>query len=91
MPGAVALTLDPISAPSLRKREGSWVASALDDGISATIGTVYDPGASEYLSVPNLYWHLNAGFTWAEAAYMCIPHLSWQTVVIGDPLYTPLK
>jgi tetratricopeptide (TPR) repeat protein len=29
------------------------------------------------------------GFNLVEAFYMAIPHLSWQTVVIGDPLCAP--
>ncbi len=34
---------------------------------------------------------MKADSTWAETAYMCIPYLCGQTIVIGDPLYTPLK
>ena len=29
------------------------------------------------------------GFTFGEAAYACQPVLSWQTTVVGDPLYRP--
>ena len=32
---------------------------------------------------------LLAGFTFGEAAYSCQPAVSWQTTVIGDPLYQP--
>ncbi|MGC3956606.1 MAG: tetratricopeptide repeat protein [Verrucomicrobiota bacterium] len=31
------------------------------------------------------------GFTFAEAAYAAQPVLSWQTTVVGDPLYAPFK
>ena len=30
-----------------------------------------------------------AGFTLAESFYMALPHLSWQAVVVGDPLVAP--
>ncbi len=32
---------------------------------------------------------LPAGFNLVESFYLAIPHLSWQTVVIGDPLCVP--
>ncbi len=75
----------------MRQTERSWVAAAIDAGIAATIGSVNDTGAEEHLSVAHLYRYLHSGFTWAEAAYMSIPHVSWQMVVVGDPLYRPLK
>jgi len=89
--GAVGVCLDPVTAPSMHDTTGSWVAAAVEGGLTATIGNVADPGADEYLSVAHLYRYLQAGFTWAEAAYMSIPYLSWQTVVVGDPLYAPLR
>ena len=89
--GAVGVCLDARTAPSLRDTETSWVAAAVDAGIGGTIGSVADPGPLDYLSVAELYRYLHEGYTWAEAAYMCISHLSWQMVVIGDPLYTPFK
>ena len=89
--GAVGANLERLTAPSLRNTEGSWVAAAVEAGITGTVGNVYDAGADDHLSPANLYRYVHEGFTWAEAAYMCIPYLSWQTVVIGDPLYAPLK
>ena len=32
---------------------------------------------------------LSAGRTLGDAAYYALPALSWQTIVIGDPLYRP--
>jgi hypothetical protein len=32
-----------------------------------------------------------SGFNLAESFYLSIPALSWQTVVIGDPLCRPFK
>jgi len=89
--GAIAVDLDPSSASTLRQASGSWTAGALGAGVTATMGTVYDPGPFETLSVDNLYRYTKAGYTWAEIAYMSIENLSWQAVVVGDPLYTPMK
>ena len=89
--GAVGVCLDPLTAPNMRQVQESWVAAAVEAGITATIGSVADPGAEEYLSAAHLYRYLQSGFTWAEAAYMCLPQLSWQAVVIGDPLYQPFR
>ena len=88
--GAVGVCVDPLTAETLRSAEGSWAAHALEEGLCGTIGSVYHPGRENHISIANLYWYLNEGFTWAEAAYMCIPGLSWQSVVLGDPLYRPM-
>ncbi len=87
--GAIGVNLDPATATTLRDPEGSWAAGALAEGITGTIGMAHDAGSEPYLVVNGLYRYLMAGYTWAEAAYMCLPQLSWQGVVVGDPLYTP--
>jgi uncharacterized protein (TIGR03790 family) len=89
--GALAVNLDRVTAPSLRDRKASWVAAALDTHVCGAIGNVADPGPDGVPSVANLFRSMKAGSTWAETAYMCIPQLCGQTIVIGDPLYTPLK
>jgi len=89
--GGIGVCLDRITAQTLRTPDASWVAAAIQGQITATIGMVDDPGSEMYLSVAGLYRYLMAGYTWAEASYMCIPQLSWQAVVLGDPLYTPFK
>ncbi|MGD1000771.1 MAG: TIGR03790 family protein [Candidatus Brocadiia bacterium] len=89
--GALAVNLDRVSASSLRDRKASWVAAALGAGACAAIGNVADPGPDGVPVVANLFHSMKADSTWAETAYMCIPYLCGQTIVIGDPLYTPLK
>jgi uncharacterized protein (TIGR03790 family) len=89
--GAMAVNLDRVTAESLRDRKASWLAAALDAHVCAAIGNVADPGPDGVPSVANLFHSMKAGSTWAETAYMCIPNLCGQTIVIGDPLYTPLK
>ena len=89
--GAIGICLDPATAVTLHDPRKSWTAGAIDAGITATVGHVgpFEPEA--YMSVAGLYRYLMAGFTWGEAAYMCLPQLSAQPVVIGDPLYRPFN
>ena len=89
--GAIAIDLDRVTASTLRDRKASWVAGAVGGHVAATIGNVSDPGPGGLPAVAGLFRSMKAGFTWAETAYMCIPRLCGQTVVIGDPLYTPMK
>jgi uncharacterized protein (TIGR03790 family) len=90
MPGAFAYHLHSFSAHTLRSTNGSWAGPLLAKGATCTMGCVYEP----YLSTtPNLpiflvRWILG-GFTFGEAAWAAQPTLSWQTTVVGDPLYRP--
>ena len=55
------------------------------------MGCVYEPylGATPDISI--FFERLLMGFSFGEAAYACQRVLSWQTTVIGDPLYLPLS
>ena len=67
------------------------MAGAIEGGITATFGRIGGDGGQAGLSVAGLYRYLMSGYNWAESAYMCLPQLSGDAVVIGDPLYTPFK
>lgn len=59
---------------------------ALDDGASGTYGNVYEPfltGCARPDYVLPAYFH---GRNLAESFYLGLPWLSWQEVVLGDPL-----
>jgi len=90
MPGAFAYHLHSFSASTLRSTKRNWCGPLLADGATATMGCIDEP----YLDgTPNIEiffacW-LDKGFTFGEAAYACQRVLSWQTTVIGDPLYRP--
>lgn len=90
MPGAFAYHLHSFSAATLRSENQHWCGPLLAKGATCTMGCVYEP----YLSgTPNIAvflarW-LAAGFTFGEAAWIAQPVVSWQTTVIGDPLYRP--
>jgi uncharacterized protein (TIGR03790 family) len=89
LPGAIAVHIHSFSASSLRDPNAYWVAPLLTRGAAASVGNVYEP----YLQLTNNLNILNDrlihSFTFAEAAYMSIPALSWMSVMVGDPLYRP--
>jgi uncharacterized protein (TIGR03790 family) len=90
MPGAFAYHLHSSSAGTLRSTNQFWVGPLLARGATCTMGCVYEP----YLScTPNVHAFLArliaGGFTFGEAAWAAQPALSWQTTVVGDPLYRP--
>lgn len=90
MPGAFAYHLHSFSAAVVRSTSERWVGPFLAKGAAATMGCVYEPylGGTPDVGVFCARWVL-LGFTFGEAAYASQPVLSWQTTVIGDPLYCP--
>jgi uncharacterized protein (TIGR03790 family) len=91
MPGAFAYHLHSYSANTLRSTNEYWVGPLLAKGATCTMGCVNEP----YLTgTPNVAAFLarliGGGFTFGEAAWAAQPVLSWQTTVVGDPLYRPL-
>ena len=90
MPGAFAYHLHSFSAATLRSTNQHWCGPLLAKGATCTMGCVYEP----YLTgTPNVAIFLArwmaAGFTFGEAAWAAQPTLSWQTTIVGDPLYRP--
>ena len=89
MPGAIAYHLHSFSAQTIRSKSLHWVGPLLERGATATMGCVYEP----YLALtPNLelfFSRIFLGFGFAEAAYASQQAVSWQTTVVGDPLYRP--
>ena len=91
MPGAIAYHLHSFSARTIRSATANWVGPFLAKGVTATMGCVAEP----YL---DLTPHVGVFFNdliavvgnFAEAAYASQPVLSWQTTLVGDPLYRPM-
>ena len=90
MPGAFAYHLHSFSAASLRSTNHNWVGPLLAKGATCTMGCVDEPylGGTPEVGIFTGRW-LYFGFTFGEAAYASQPLLSWQTTVVGDPLYRP--
>jgi uncharacterized protein (TIGR03790 family) len=90
MPGAFAYHLHSYSAASLRVTNHNWVGPLLAKGVTATMGCVDEPylTGTPDIGVFTARW-MYFGLTFGEAAYAAQPVLSWQTTVVGDPLYRP--
>jgi uncharacterized protein (TIGR03790 family) len=90
MPGAFAYHLHSFSAYTLRTTNQYWCGPLLADGATATMGCVDEPylDGTPRIDIFFSCW-LPEGFTFGEAAYACQRFVSWQTTVIGDPLYRP--
>ena len=88
-PGAIALHIHSYSASTLRSSTSGWTGPLVARGVTATVGNVFEP----YLELthrPNLFLRaLARGATLVDAAYFALPELSWQAILIGDPLYRP--
>jgi len=90
MPGAVAYHLHSFSAHVLRTHDQYWVGPLLAKGATATIGYVEEPYLEWTVNVAALMADFTFfGFSFGEAAYASQQVLSWQTTVVGDPLYCP--
>ncbi|MDW8344263.1 MAG: TIGR03790 family protein [Verrucomicrobiae bacterium] len=89
LPGAVAYHIHSFSAASVRTRTAHWCGPLLARGAAVTAGNVYEPYLSLTPHVNIWIRRLLDGSTWIEALYASVPALSWQTTMIGDPLYRP--
>jgi uncharacterized protein (TIGR03790 family) len=88
-PGAVAVHIHSFSARTLRSATEGWCGPLVARGVTATVGNVFEPYL-EYLHRPDLMLDaLVRGEDLVDAAYYALPVLSWQSMVIGDPLYRP--
>ena len=90
MPGAFAYHLHSFSGANLHSATQQWVGPLLARGATITMGSVDEPylGGTPDLATfaARLIFH---GFSFGEAAYASQNALSWQTTVVGDPLYRP--
>ncbi len=88
-PGAIALHIHSFSAHTLRSPSEAWCGPLLARGATATLGNVYEP----YLELTHrpdlLVQALLRGHSLVDAAFYSLPVLSWQSVLVGDPLYRP--
>jgi uncharacterized protein (TIGR03790 family) len=67
----------------------SLVADLIREGITGISASVAEPYLDAIVRPQILFPAYLSGFTLAEAYYLAMPYLSWQTIVIGDPLCAP--
>jgi uncharacterized protein (TIGR03790 family) len=89
MPGAIAYHLHSFSAATLRSPSAHWAGPLLAKGVTGTMGCVDEPFLAGTPEVAVFFNRLFRGYTFGEAAWAAAPVLSWQTTVVGDPLYRP--
>lgn len=90
MPGAFAYHLHSFSAQTIRSGSARWVGPLLSRGAACTMGTTEEPflhGTPDIAIFLGRWFFEGASF--GEAAYASHRVLSWQTTVVGDPLYRP--
>jgi uncharacterized protein (TIGR03790 family) len=90
-PGAVGYHIASYECETLKK-EGStvWCKRMLEEGVAATLGPVAEPYVQAF-PVPEVFFGLvlEGPVTLVEAYFLSLPFLSWQMVLLGDPLYRP--
>ena len=73
---------------------GSWQSLAGDlirDGVTGVAGHVSEPYLDATIRPQVLFPVYLGGFNLAESFYAAMPFLSWQTIVVGDPLCAPFR
>ncbi len=88
-PGAIALHIHSASAETLRSEAAGWCGPLVARGVTATFGNVFEPFLQLTLEPQLLLEELARGSNLGDAAFFAEPALSWQCIVLGDPLYRP--
>ena len=91
--GAVGYHVASSEARSLHDpKKKYWAKVMLEKGVIATIGPVTEPYLSAF-PPPTLFFPLliSGNYTLVEVYAMSNPLISWQMILVGDPLYNPFK
>jgi uncharacterized protein (TIGR03790 family) len=67
----------------------SLTGDLIREGVTGVAGHVAEPLLDATIRPDILFPAYLTGFNLAEAFYLAMPYVSWQTVVIGDPLCAP--
>jgi uncharacterized protein (TIGR03790 family) len=89
--GAIGYHIASSECATLKQKDSQvWCKRLLEEGVAATIGPVYEPYVQAF-PLPDLFFlNLTEGYlSLAESYLVSLPYLSWQMVLIGDPLYKP--
>jgi len=69
----------------------SLIGDLIREGATGVAGQVSEPYLESAVRPEVLFPAYLSGFNLIESFYLAIPHLSWQTVVVGDPLCAPFQ
>ena len=103
VPGAIGGMFVSTDARTFREPHPDWkpapagsttggqtlIGDLIREGITGVSGHVSEPYLDAMIRPQILYPTYLAGFSLAESFYVAMPFLSWQDVVIGDPLCAP--
>jgi uncharacterized protein (TIGR03790 family) len=68
----------------------SLIGDLIRDGITGVAGHVAEPFLNGTIRPNILFPAYASGFNLIESFYLAMPFVSWQTVVVGDPLCAPM-
>ncbi|BHH85819.1 TIGR03790 family protein [Desulforhopalus sp. 52FAK] len=91
--GAIGYHIASSECTTLRKSESKvWCKQMLEKGVAATIGPVHEPYVQGF-PLPQIFFaQLIEGYmSLGEAYLVSLPYISWQMVLVGDPLYQPFS
>ena len=91
--GAVGYHIASSECTTLKKKGSQvWCKRMLEEGVAATIGPVAEPYVQGF-PLPEVFFSflLDGYYTLAESYFLSLPYLSWQMVLLGDPLYRPFR
>jgi uncharacterized protein (TIGR03790 family) len=89
--GAVGHHIASSECSTLREAGSQvWCKRMLEEGVAATIGPTSEPYVQAF-PAPELFFRLivDGRLGLVECYFVATPFLSWQMVLIGDPLYRP--
>lgn len=92
-PGAIGYHIASGEAVSLHNQnERGWCKNALEHGITVTLGPVREPYLTAFPLPTEFFGLIYSGqYSLVEAFALSSRYLSWQMVLLGDPLYRPWK
>ena len=92
-PGAIGYHMASAESLTVHDRgERGWCKSALERGITATLGSVGEPYLDAFPEPARFTTLLLSGkYSLAEVYYLTSRTISWRMVLFGDPLYNPMK
>jgi uncharacterized protein (TIGR03790 family) len=91
--GSIGYHIASAECTTLKDKNSSvWCLKMLEKGVAATIGPVYEPYVQGF-PLPELFFsQLIEGYMSLGESYLTsLPYLSWQMILVGDPLYQPFR
>lgn len=101
-PGALAGMYVSTDARTFKESQEDWTigesgfpqslaADLIRDGVTGISGHVSEPFLEATIRPHILFPAYVSGFNLVESFYLAMPYLSWQTIVVGDPLCAPFR